>query len=88
MKGKAIPRKFFTHIYAYTLAHTDVAMYLYSGSPLKPVGFIAVHVLQKNPKQLRGHFHVHTETLKDEAEHILLGVCVCVCERVRVCVGE
>ena len=67
------------------------SIYLYSGSPLKPVGFIAVHVFQKNPKELRGHFHVHTETLKDEVEHILWGVwvsvcvCVCVCMSVYMC---
>ena len=50
--------------------------YLYSGSSLEPVGFIAVHVLEKNSKELRGYFHVDTETLKNEVEHILWCVCM------------
>ena len=67
----------------YTYMHNNIIfpLHLDGESSLEPVGFIAVHVLEKNSKQLRGNFHVHTEPLENEAENVLF-VCVCVCASV------
>ena len=63
-------------------------------STLKPIGFVTVHVFEKNAKELRGDLHVDSKSLQDEEEDILYRerererVHVCRCERECVCVSD